>query len=73
MLVMQYEGECKHCIQLKKSALTLLLMEMFDGIDETMNESDELLRWVLQKYGMSRIIGNLHSIEKQLLLPCCYQ
>ena len=46
---------------------------MFDGIGETMNGCDEVWRQVQQKYVMSRVIKNLHSIEKTtaltLLLP----
>ena len=72
MLVIQYEGECENYIKLKTSSLTLLLPIMLNRINKTMNDSDEVLRWVHQKYGMSQIIRKFHPIEK-CILPCCYQ
>ena len=45
---------------------------MFYLIDERINESDEVWSLVHLKYLMSQIINVFHSIEKQLLLPCCY-
>ena len=43
--------------------LTSLLPTMLGWIDETMNESDALWRWVHQKYEMSQIIQKLLSIK----------
>ena len=56
MLVIQYEVDCKNALNLKPANLTFLLPTMFHWINETMNHSDEVWRWVNQKYGMSRII-----------------
>ena len=73
MLVIQYEGEYQKIIQLKTDYLTSLLPNVFDWIKETMNGGDEVWRLVHQKCRMSLIIKNLNSIEKQLLIPWCYQ
>ena len=40
----------------RKIYLTLLLPIMFDGINKTVNESDEVWRLLHRKYGMSRIV-----------------
>ena len=40
-----------------------MLTEMVDLIDEKLNVRNEVWIWVHQKYGMSRIIQKLHSVE----------
>ena len=72
MRVMKYEAECienmewvesyETYIWFKKTALTLMLPIVFDLIDETMNKSGEVWRWVHQRYSMSPIVKQLHSI-----------
>ena len=52
----------------KTTAPTLLLPIMFNWIDKTMNDIDEVWRWVHQKYGMSQIVQKLHSILKTDLI-----
>ena len=47
----------------KTTALTLLLPIVFDLINNTMNDSDAVWRWVHWKYVMSQIIPKLHSIR----------
>ena len=42
---------------------------MYNQTNETMNESDEVRRWVHWKYGMSQIIQKLHAIEKKTAPP----
>ena len=42
----------------KIDALTLILSLMFDWMEETINDSDEVCRWVHQKYGVSQIVKN---------------
>ena len=67
MRVMKYEGDCikkyvmsrivqNYIGSKKKTALTLLLPIMFDWIDNAMNDSDEVWRYVHQRYVMSQII-----------------
>ena len=73
IIVMKYEGECiknmewvesyENFIQQKTAALTFLLPTIFFWIDKIMNDSDEVWRWLHEKYGMSRIIQNVHSIK----------
>ena len=41
-----------------------MLPQMFYFVDKTMNDSDEVWRWVHQKYVMSPIISKLLSIYK---------
>ena len=71
---MKYECECikdmelvksyKNCIQSKQTtAFTSLFLAMFDWINKTMNESDEVWRWLHQKYVMVRIVWKLYSFE----------
>ena len=70
MIVMTFEGDYiknilwfesdKNYIQPKKTALTLLLPMMFDGINVTMNESGDVWRRVHQKYAMILIRQKLH-------------
>ena len=45
-----------------ETALTLLLQIMFYWVENKMNESDEVWRWVHQKYEMSWIIQKFNSI-----------
>ena len=47
-----------------KAALTFLLLTIFDWIDETMSERDEVWRRVHQNYVMIGILRKLHSIKK---------
>ena len=54
------------------NALTLLLPTIITLIKETMNYSDEVWRWMHQKYGMSRIIRNWIQFLT-IHLPCCFQ
>ena len=56
-----------------KTALILLLWMIFNWINKKMNESDEVLILVHQKYGMSGIMQKIHSIRKKLLSSCCHQ
>ena len=42
----------------KTAAPNLMLPMMSDLIDKTMNESDEDIRWVHQKYGICQIVPN---------------
>ena len=76
MLVIQYEGEYENFLQLKTSALTLLLKTMFCGINETMNYSYEVWRWLHQKYVMIQIVQNYIWSRKKtalaLLLPIMF-
>ena len=73
MWVMKYEFDCIKNMELVESyekkfqskqttSLNFLLPVMFDWIGKTMNESDEVWRWLHQKYGMSQIIQIFHSI-----------
>ena len=87
MIVMKYEGECirnmdwvksyKNFVRSEKTTdITLLLPTIFYWINETMNEIDEVWRWMYWKYGMSPIVQKLHSVEKRtaltLLLPTMF-
>ena len=76
MVVMNYEGEYKNCIQQKTAAPTLMLPTMLNWIEKTMNENEEVWRWVHLKYGMSRIMQKLLSIGEKnalsLLLPTIF-
>ena len=57
-----------------ETARNLLLLTVFDWINKMMNESDEVWKWVHQKYVIGLIIQKLHSIEEvKLVLPFCYQ
>ena len=50
-----------NCVKSKQAnTLYLLFTMVFDSIAETMNESDEVWRWVHQNYGMSKIIKKLY-------------
>ena len=80
MILMMYEGECiknvelvklyKHYIQLEKiTARTLLLLMLLYWIYVTMNDSDEVWRWVHQKYVIIPIVQKLHSTGKYI---CSY-
>ena len=46
-----------------KISLTLILPTMFHWNEKTMNKSDEVWRWVHQKYLISRIIKKLYLIK----------
>ena len=75
-----YEGECiknvelvklyKHYIQLEKiTARTLLLLMLLYWIYVTMNDSDEVWRWVHQKNVIIPLVQKLHSTGKYI---CSY-
>ena len=51
-----------HFIEEKTNAPTLMLLMIFDWIEEKMNESDEDRRWVHIKYRICLIVRNLHWI-----------
>ena len=40
-----------------------MLPKLLDGIDETINENDEVWRWVHLKYGISPIVLKLYMIN----------
>ena len=62
------ESNCsKSTFNIFKTALTLLLPKFFTWIDKTINESDEVWRWVHWKYVISQIIWKLHAIVKNNL------
>ena len=45
-----------------------MLPTIFNSIDKAMNDSDEIRRWVHQKYGMSLILRRLYSVKKSTYL-----
>ena len=79
MRVIKFEGDCiknmlwfeseKSYIQSEKSSSLTLLLQipiMFYGIGVIINESNDILRWVHQKYVMIQIRQILYSIRKGL-------
>ena len=76
LIVMKYNSECIktvewfksyiNCIGLKQtSALNLILLTMFYLIDETMNDSDEVWKWVNQNYGICLVVRKFYWVERK--------